>query len=81
MINTLVFSGLRLKSISLHMFLRENISADNCTRELFKPLKDLKSHCVCNEQKFGFRVFCECHHKWTCFRHFDPLHLALSPNR
>ena len=45
-----------LKSSSLHMFLRWNISVDACARELFKPSKDSASPCVCNEKNiFGFK--------------------------
>jgi len=58
--NTLAAGGLKLKSSSLHVFLNGNIS-DDCARELFKPLKDLKSFGINNKKKFwgfGFRFFC-----------------------
>jgi len=52
-------TGLMLKSSSLHMFLRWNISVDACAREVFKPSKDSASLCVCNEKNifdFGFHI-------------------------
>jgi len=57
------------------MFFHKVIFADDCVRELFKPSKDSASLRVCNDKKFfgfGFQVFCEWHHKWSCFRPFQP---------
>jgi len=55
------------------VFLHGNISADDCTRKLFKPLKDSASLCVCNENKwFWASVFYEWCCKWSCFRPFWP---------
>jgi len=42
-IYTFCCGWLRLKSNSLRVFLRGNISADNCVRKLFKPSKHLAS--------------------------------------
>ena len=71
LINTFHSGALKLKSSSLHMFLCKNISADNCTRELFKSSKDSTSLHIYNEKTFFdfvFRVFCEWHYKWSSFR-------------
>jgi len=57
-------------------------SADDCTRELFKPLKNSAYLCVCNEKKiFGFRVFVNDVISGVVLGLFGPLHLALGPNR
>jgi len=50
-------------------------SANSCTRELFKPSKDLAILCVCNEKKFPFWFF------FFVSGVISGLHLALGPNR
>jgi len=40
------------------MFLRGNISADDCATELFTPSKALARLCICNEKQiFGLGFF------------------------
>jgi len=50
-INTLASGGSRLNSSNLPVFLRGNISATDCTRELLKTSKDSASLHICNEKK------------------------------
>jgi len=56
LINTLASDSLRLKPSSLHMFLRGNISTDDCPRELFKPSKDSASLGICIEKNFWLGI-------------------------
>jgi len=79
----LAFVRLRLKSSSLHMFLRGNISADDYARELFKPSKDSASLHICNEKTFfvlGFGFFVSDVISGFVLGLFGPLHLPLDPN-
>jgi len=58
MLNT--FRSGRLKSSSLQMFLRGNISADNCIRELLKRSRQVfESAIKKNFLVLGFAFFCE----------------------
>jgi len=84
LLNTFHSGRLRLKSSSSHVFLHGNISTDNCARKLFKLSKRFgkstmkkKQNIWCLQWKktifgVGFQVFCEWHHKWSCFRPFWP---------
>jgi len=64
------------------MFLRRNISADDCAKELFKPLEDSVSLCVCNEKKnLVLFFFVSDVISGVVLGLFGPLHLALGPNR
>ena len=65
------------------MFLCGNISADDCAKELFKPLKGSASLCICNEKNFlvlGFRFFVSDVISGVVLGRFGPLHLALGLN-
>jgi len=79
--NTL--ASIRLKSSSLHVFVRGNISATDCARELFKPLKDSASLRVCSEKNLlvlGFVFFVGDVISEVVLGLFGTLHLAIGPN-
>jgi len=61
----------------------ENISADDCDRELFKPSKDSASLHICIEKKFlvlGFRFFVSNVISGVVLGLSSPLHLVLGPD-
>ena len=64
-----IVPGFRPKTSSFWLLYQHHSSTD-CTRVLFKPLKDLASLLVCTRKKFfgwGLQIFCEWRHKWSSF--------------
>ena len=65
------FRDFRVRTTRSHMALHEHNSDAESGRELFKGSKDAASLLGRTQKTFfvwGFKNFCECHHKWWTFR-------------